>query len=229
MLTIVLLPGIEGTGSLFEPFVSAIGTAFKVIVVRYPADAPLDYAATERIARQALPESGPFLLLGESFSGPIAISIAASRPPGLVGLVLCGTFVRNPRPLLVPVALFAKCLLPRLMPIALMRYLFLGRHETDYLSKLFARAVSQASAATYSARLEAILTVDVSAELKSVAVPVLNLWGVEDRVVPFRAAKQINVLRPDARLAQVEAPHGLLQTVPDEAVRLVRSFVDGMR
>jgi hypothetical protein len=48
--------------------------------------------------RAALPTRGRFVLLAESFSGPLAIRIAADPPSALVGLILCVTFARNPYP-----------------------------------------------------------------------------------------------------------------------------------
>ncbi len=99
MTTLVLLPGMDGTGELFAPLVAALNSGFKTVVVRYPPNEVLSYAELESIARASLPTNEPFFILGESFSGPIAVSIAASAPPGLKGLILCASFVRNPQPL----------------------------------------------------------------------------------------------------------------------------------
>jgi pimeloyl-ACP methyl ester carboxylesterase len=93
---LVLLPGMDGTGLLFEPFLKAL-KGFEPLVLRYPRGLT-DYADCVAYARARLPKERPFLLLGESFSGPVAIALAAERPAGLRGLVLCSTFARNPRP-----------------------------------------------------------------------------------------------------------------------------------
>ncbi|MGH3626194.1 MAG: hypothetical protein ACRDRL_01935, partial [Sciscionella sp.] len=69
----------DGTGDLFAPLIDALGDNIPCSVVRYP-DESLDYAGHEAIARAALPANGPYVILGESFSGPIAVSIAASEP-----------------------------------------------------------------------------------------------------------------------------------------------------
>ena len=97
--TLVLLPGMDGTGELFSPLLKELGPDIQTVVVRYP-DLPLDYAAHEAFARARLPSTGPFVVLGESFSGPIAISLAASSPDGMCGYVLCASFVRSPRKIL---------------------------------------------------------------------------------------------------------------------------------
>ncbi len=100
MITLLLLPGMDGTGDLFEPFAAALGSEFTVKVVRYPASEPLGYVELEAFARdRSFPAEGPFVILGESFSGPIAISLAASCSSRLKAVILCCSFVRNPRPL----------------------------------------------------------------------------------------------------------------------------------
>src|SRR4051812_42890566 len=99
-ITLVLLPGMDGTGQLFDLFVSALSGEFEIKVAAYPTSTPLGYAELEAIARETIPKEGPYVILGESFSGPIAISLAASAPAQLKGLILCCTFIRNPRPAL---------------------------------------------------------------------------------------------------------------------------------
>ena len=97
---LVLLPGLDGTGQLFAGFVRVLGTGVETQVLSYPKEKPLGYQELEALARASLPTDRAFVVLGESFSGPIAIRIAADPPSGLVGVILCGTFVRNPYPLL---------------------------------------------------------------------------------------------------------------------------------
>ena len=91
-MKLVLLPGMDGTGELFDPFLASISGSFEPIVVDYPPNESFGYERLEEVARANLPADGPYVLLAESFSGPIAISIAASVPKGLVALVLCCHF-----------------------------------------------------------------------------------------------------------------------------------------
>lgn len=46
---LVLLPGMDGTGQLFSPLVSALGPDVETIIVRYPCDIPLSYEELEAI------------------------------------------------------------------------------------------------------------------------------------------------------------------------------------
>lgn len=229
MVTLVLLPGMDGTGDLFEPFIAALGGEFDVKVVRYPSDEPLGYAELEAFARAALPAEGPFVLVGESFSGPITVALAASASQQLKGLVLCCTFVRNPRPLfaglrsvvgLVPVA-FA--------PVGVLSGLLLGRFSTVELRAALARSLAKVAPSALRARLAAVLNVDVSSKLSAVKAPTLYLRASNDRLVPPSACALISRLAPRTRVVELDGPHFLLQAVPVEAARVVRAFVHDVR
>jgi len=80
--TLVLLPGLDGTGDFFAPLVAALGDRIPTCIVRYPLAGATDYPTCMAIARTALPTERPYILLGESFSGPIAVCLAAGAPPG---------------------------------------------------------------------------------------------------------------------------------------------------
>src|ERR1700749_187537 len=97
-ISLILLPGLAGTGLLFQPLLAALPPNINPIVVRYPGDRDLTYEQLLPLALNAIPKTGPFLLLGESFSGPLATMIAAQPPTNLVGLILCATFVTRPWP-----------------------------------------------------------------------------------------------------------------------------------
>lgn len=225
MLTIVLLPGMDGTGTLFEPFISALGGEFSVQIVRYPTTGALGYEELEAHARRSLPTTGRFVILGESFSGPIAISIAASHPAGLIGLILCATFVRNPRPLFGSLRLFASSLPVKLVPLTALSAVLLGRFSTPQLRSKLAAAMSEVSAEALRTRLRAVLSIDVSLKLEAVDVPLLYLLAKHDWVIPVSALRQIQHIAPTVQVAPVNAPHFLLQAVPTEAASVVSSFM----
>jgi len=95
------LPGLGGTGQLFSRFLGAANGALEFRALSYSRDVFLGYDALEELVRRELPGKRRFALLGESFSGPIALRIAAKGPPGLVAVVLATTFHRRPARLAV--------------------------------------------------------------------------------------------------------------------------------
>ena len=227
LLTVVILPGMDGTGFELTDFIAALAPELEAIVVTYPNDRPSDYAEHEFVARANLPIDRPFVLLGESYSGPIAISIAASAPPGLVGLVLCCSFARNPRPGLSWLRPFVR-FLPTRIPAAIPCWFLLGRFSTPRLKAALTRALGQTAPNVFRARLTSIIDIDVRAKLTTIQVPVLYLRATRDRLVPSRVSQEISRLRPETIVADVESPHLLLQSAPVIAARHLKSFVSGL-
>jgi pimeloyl-ACP methyl ester carboxylesterase len=95
---IVLLPGIDGTGELFRPFTEALPPQFIPQVISYPTSGPQSYDDLVHVVNRALPPTKHFVLLGESFGGPLALKVASQSIPNLRAVVLCATFVLNPLP-----------------------------------------------------------------------------------------------------------------------------------
>jgi len=221
---LVLLPGLDGTGLLFADFVAALGPDLDPIVVRYPPDAPLGYAELEPLVRKSLPSGNPFLLLGESFAGPLAISIAASAPPGLVGLILCCSFASNPRPCLGKLAFLSPYLPVRGFPRSIFAKYFMGRFASQDLASKLAKASEHVAPDVFRYRIRAVCGVDYSAKLRQLRVPILYLRASMDRIVPRSASKRIKRLAPSTRIVEIDAPHYLLQARPEAAVATVSEF-----
>ncbi len=221
---LVLLPGMDGTGLMFEPFVKA-AEGFETRVVRYPPELT-SYPDCIRLARRALPTDRPFLLLGESFSGPVAIALAAERPPGLVGLVLCVTFARNPRPGWAWAAPIARALPPLSLPMWLLRRLLLGRRKPPQaLVELVQSMLPQVPQATLKARLLAVAAVDHTPLLAQIQVPILALCASGDRLVPPSATRWLRDHLAALDILTLKSPHWLLQTRPEAAVQGLRDFL----
>jgi pimeloyl-ACP methyl ester carboxylesterase len=221
---LVLLPGLDGTGRLLRGFREAIGPHAATILVSYPADRALDYTELEALVRSRLPRRKPFVLLAESFSGPIAIAIAARRPVGLRGLILACSFARNPIPTLAPLAPLIRLLPIRWAPPALLAWPTLGRFSTTALQSELRETLSRVPSSVIRARLRAVLEIDVSALLAQVAVPVLYLRASQDRLVPRSVSEQMLAM-PRARIAEIEGPHFLLQARPSATSQKVVKFL----
>ena len=220
---LVLLPGMDGTGVMFEPFVQA-AVGFETKVVRYPT-ALTSYPACVHFARTLLPRDRPFLLLGESFSGPVAIALAAERPEGLLGLVLCSTFARNPRPGLAWAAPLLRALPPLRLPLSLLRRLLLGGRVSGPLSDLVQTMLPQVPSLTLKQRLLAVVAVDHTPLLAPIQVPVLALCASQDRLVPPEATTWIRDHLPSLDIATLQGPHWILQTRPEASVQVLTDFL----
>lgn len=225
MTTVVLLPGMDGSGALFEEFSSAL--AARTMAISYPPDQPLGYDQLAEYVRARLPADEPFILLGESFSGPIALTLASTPLPGLRALVLVCTFAKCPVPGLLALAGRLIGLLPFWRaPLSLVSTLLLGRFANSTLQARLSAAIERVSPVVWSCRLRAVLTADATQALAKVRVPILYLRASEDRVV-FPSASEVVLRRSSvARMVEIEGPHFLLQAKPKETAAEIRAFAE---
>ncbi len=228
MTTLILLPGMDGTGTLFCDFIEALRGEFPTVVITHPPDQPLNYESLQSLAHAQLPSKGDLVVMGESFSGPVAVGLAAQHAGRVKALILCCSFATNPRPALGRWAFLVPLLPVKCAPRAAMVALMFGRFATPTLRNALHRAVSLVSSATLRARLASIAKIDRAAQLRKIAVPVLYLQATEDRLVPRKVGDSVVRTCVDARLVSLVGPHGLLQASPEAAAQEVRAFIGAL-
>jgi pimeloyl-[acyl-carrier protein] methyl ester esterase len=225
---LVLLPGLDGTGILFADFVKALSPSADCLVLSYPKDQPMGYDDLDALVGRSLPQSRPYVLLGESFAGPLALRIAARRPAGLVGLILCVTFARNPFPYLSWARPLAAYLPLKSLPRWLRAPLMWGSNDPRQASSQTERAISGVSATVIRRRIAELMTVDESAALARIILPSLVLRATRDRVISRRATLQLANGITDAKLVEVDGPHLLLKTRPAECAKIILEFLSSL-
>jgi len=225
MLTLVLLPGMDGTGELFADFAAALGARCHPVIVAYPMDKPLTYQALEDLVRARLPTGEPFVLLAESFSGPVAIALAAEHPPGLAGLILCCTFARNPIPSLAGLKAVVGLLPIWTSLIPLLHPWLLGRFSLPRLKTALGTAVQKVAPDVFRTRLREVLQIDYCGRLRQVNVPTLYLRAQQDRLLPASIVTQFaHVERLE--ICDLAGPHLLLQTQPQATAAAILEFIE---
>jgi len=223
---LILLPGLEGTGALFAPLVDALGDGIECRTHSYPNDTSNAYNALFPLVYTTLPRDRSYVLLGWSFSGPLAIMTAARRPPGLRGLILCSTFARSPHPYVPELAV--RLLGPmagRVFPFASLWKARLGGYATSDVRRLLEHALIQTTPDAVSLRLRAALSVDVRPHLARVEVPVLYLQSSTDFVVPPWCVRALRTHLRDLRVQRIAGPHPSLLTNPAASAACIRPFV----
>jgi len=226
---LVLLPGMDGTARLFQRFDAALRaqTAIATQAIAYPA-APLDYAALEAFVRERLPRNRPFVVLAESFSGPLGAALRADPPPGMRALILCCSFVRNPRPPLAPLRHLLDLIPFGALPGFALRQALLTPYATPPLQAELAAALAQVPPSVLRQRLRAVLETDASPSFARGSLPVLYLRARHDRLVPPANALQILRQAAGTQLVDIDAPHMLLQASPAAAAHAVAAFLTGL-
>ena len=228
---LVLLPGMHGTGELFDEFMRMMPEPKHIEAPYYPADAIPSYDQLQAMVEFIAPASEDFVLLAESFSTPLAIQYAATNPPNLRGLILCAGFATSPlrgcrRSFVSLIANLAFRLpLPR---IAVSRFL-VGPDAPESLHRAVRAAVCSVRPAVLAARLRQVLDVDVRSALRNISVPILYIQAQEDRLVGRSCLELIEGIRPQVEVAPIRGPHLILQREPQRCADIVARFMDRLQ
>jgi pimeloyl-[acyl-carrier protein] methyl ester esterase len=228
--SIVLLPGLDGTGTLFADLIAELPPNWEIVVARYATDEFLTYEQLLEQVRSILPPR-PFILLAESFSTPLAVRIAAALPAEVVGAVLAAGFVTNPLGHRAPIArALARPASFRIAPLMwVMKKFLIGERPPIGLAKRLRDAIRSVSPEVLARRVRAVLDCDESASLARTRVPLLYLEGKRDRLVVPRCFEEIRRIRPDAQLEIIDAPHLVLRVQPRFAAERIVRFANGWR
>jgi pimeloyl-[acyl-carrier protein] methyl ester esterase len=219
VITAVLLPGLDGTGELFAPFVAAAPQGITTIVVDYPTS-KTSIDLLERRAREKLTDR--CIVIAESFSGPIGIRVAADDR--VQALILCNSFINSPiLPALRHLVIAPLFAIP--IPESMLRFLLLGRQANPGLVKSARSALRRLPASVVAHRVRQVLQTEEQSTVRSLRKPVLYLRGLSDNLVSERSWRDLQAIRPDAEIVRIHGPHMLFQVSPGECWKAIQRFV----
>jgi pimeloyl-[acyl-carrier protein] methyl ester esterase len=224
--TLVLLPGLDGTEVFFGPLLSHLPDWVNPLVVTYPTTGANDYPELLKLIEEAIEDCEQFYLLGWSFSGPLALMLAARNPAQVRGVILCASFIRPPHAFLPWLRFAASPPVIHLMRLAHRTPLFLLREPTDPLYRDKATTLARVPSAVLAARARAILTLDARACLRECPEPVLYLAGSRDLVVPRKNFEDVVRHSPSAKVVIIDGPHLALYTNPQAAVHAIVEYIE---
>jgi len=206
-VSLLLLPGLDGTDVFFEPLLQQLPPWIRARTVQFPDAGPYDYASLLELVRQALADTPACYVLASSFSGPLAVMLAASEPEKVRGLILGATFLRAPRRLPAALRLVARA--PAVAALRWLRRLpvWVLRTPDDPLRQAKRRTWAQVSARALAGRARAVLGADVRDLLSRCPQPLLCVAYAEDRVVARRYAQEIMAGGASARLVTLPGGH----------------------
>lgn len=224
-MKVVLLPGMDGTGILFKPLLQYASPDCDIQIITYPDTRGQNYTSLTEQVFNTLPRNEDYVLVAESFSGPVSYHIAAKSPEHLRAVIFVATFLRPPRRWLLPVlhTLLETVGLPRI-PEILVRHFLLGKEASPQLIALFRRAVHITPAPVLAERIKAI------AELKQpdsgIAVPCTCIIPTQDRLVPTSCLMDFKSRVTDLTVHHVEGPHFILQSQPAACMKIIQDTID---
>jgi len=218
---LMLLPGMDGTGTLFRWLIDALPKHYDCESVAYDRARSATYDELVDMVRMRLvSREAPTVMVAESFSGAIAIRLAADPPPQLRGVVLAASFSRSPVPgwLAGAVGSWLFAVPP---PVWLVRRYLVGFDApTDVIEETLA-AMGSVSARVMANRLRQVIALDVTDELRRAKVPVRYVFAKHDHLV------NASIAYPGVELSnatELPGPHTVLQRCPIESARVIDDF-----
>jgi pimeloyl-[acyl-carrier protein] methyl ester esterase len=224
---LLLLPGLDGTGEMFDYFLPQVPAGYEAKVVSYPRDRFVSLSGLAKIAAEAAPKDRPVVVVAESFSGPVALELARLGILDIRAFVFAASFALAPFPLL--------CGLARFLPLAAIvgfprprwyaRLVATGFDAPDDLVTRMREVNRSVRPKVLSARIRALHGIDYTADLARLSVPCLYLASTRDRTVPRWNLRPFRERVRDLTVVDIDGPHLLLQTRPLPCARAIGEFL----
>jgi pimeloyl-ACP methyl ester carboxylesterase len=223
--TLVLLPGLDGTDVFFRPLLASLPEWVRPHVVCFPPFGANEYADLLAIVREAVSELSNFFVLGSSFSGPLALMLAAAEPVKVQGVILSATFIRPPRPMYARLRFTAVTPVIWMIRAARRIPVWLSRGPNDQLRRDKAETWRRVNAGMVAARIRTLLNVDARKLLRDCPHPVLCIAGRNDGIVPRRNVEEIMSMRPSVHVCTIDGRHFAMYTNPITTADAITEFM----
>ncbi|MEW6412450.1 MAG: hypothetical protein AB1483_08265 [Candidatus Zixiibacteriota bacterium] len=228
-MNLVLLPGMDGSGTLFGPFVDALGESHDNLIIPLPTGREQSYEFLAQYVRERLPCRRGLVLLAESFSGPIAYRLLQDGEPNIESVIFVASFVRRPISLawwglrLVSGPMLRRHLISNFA----FKMCFVGFGFNEILLKRCWDAIGVAGIRTIKSRLEAVLS--LKEPQQRIRQTCFYIQPQNDRIVSRREYDPFARLFDDLRLYRIGGPHMILQAKPRECAAIVNDILEDMR
>ena len=211
--TVVLVPGLDGTGQLFYRQVSLLSRSFRVVTYALRNQAPamstlvadlgavIDSCAPDRRA----------IVIGESFGGALAMCFALARPEQVKALVVLNSFPYFAPQFRLRLAVLGLSAIPwGAMGIVrrLTAFRMHSRHTHREEMRRFLELTARASRIGYINRLKLLRQYDVREQLQRLLVPTLFLAAEEDHLVPSVSQARYMTARVPGAAMRILDGHG---------------------
>jgi pimeloyl-[acyl-carrier protein] methyl ester esterase len=175
---------------------------------------------------QQIPREQPVTVIAESFSGPIALALAARSDVNVTAVLLVCSFAGRPLGWLgsliarLPLQSILRFLIPRWM----IRRCLVGRDASDELVLLMRAAISKVEPEVLASRLRMALTDRYCLGPVQCRTRVIAVFSTRDCLVGHSALQSIRRACHTAELRQIDSPHFALQATPELVVKTLSAL-----
>lgn len=224
-MELILLPGMDGTGILFKPFLKLLSKDITTKVINYPCDQELAYNELISFVHKQLPKDKEFILLAESFSGPIAYKLANNE--NLKAIIFVASFIEPPNKLLalskiLPYSFF----IPKQLPVVLLKFL-LGPRANKEMYDLVNESLLKVKKRVFAYRLKEMA--NLPKDNTEMVNKSIHIQPISDNLVSSKHAVKIKLVSKESKIYKVEGSHFILQVNPEKCSEIVQNEIDLLR
>jgi 3-oxoadipate enol-lactonase len=233
---VLIIPGLDGSTGLWQSVASTVLPGLRPLMFDHSMDRATD--GFDGLARNALTvldsdrdREAPAYICGESFGGPVALTLARQNPHRVRGLILLSTFGRYPARVNVHMGLAVVRVLgnrlsrrvlelshPLTVPGAL------GLDAPPHVTRAYVtRPLGDVGA--YRAKCELTLSFDARPWLHEIRTRTVVLAGASDSMVPLAAGRRLARGLPGARFHAIAGGHLVWFVRPAEVGALVGDWL----
>jgi len=221
----ILLPGLYGTGELFDPLLRVAPPDSDISVVTYPTQTNIDFDQLVDIAEGQIPDEKPAQIFAESFSGLVAIRLLTRNQRNYKRVMFCAAFAISPLSgfnwvMNVVIPLIRGW--PWLVKFGVRNFCLNGTTSQSTIEEV-SNIVNKIPVPVLRERLEMIGRLNLIDELRRIKIPSTYLLPGKDRLIPRRCAKKFIESIPSIELHEIDGPHFLLQVSPGVAAEVIFS------
>ncbi|UHQ55430.1 hypothetical protein [Microbulbifer sp. YPW16] len=215
----VFLPGMDGTGLLFNELILNIPKEIDREVVCLNEIQGVSYRQqAEQIAEKI--ESSSVVVVAESYSGRIAYELCNILGSRVSKVVFIASFVSCPGRLAKLAAVLPECVLkPNLFPNWLMKVLCFDGRGNRALMDQVRQAIAQVGPSVLKQRLLNIAELDEPKGHQSTTA--VYIRPTNDHLVAYDAIKVLGNIYPQLSIESVEGGHFIAQTAPESCARVI--------
>jgi pimeloyl-ACP methyl ester carboxylesterase len=219
-MRIVLLPGMDGTGELFAPLLEKLPLAIKCAVISYEKDKKQSYKELVEYVHNLLPTNEDYIIVAESFSGPIAFELAKNNDPNLKSIIFVASFLSSPNPLLSVVKWLPLSILFKApIPTQFVKKYLLGVEINDDLISKFRNILGEINTNVLSYRLRQMASLELGSH--KLEVRAIYLQATDDKLVSENSFTNFKLSMENLRVILVPGPHFLLQANPTACAAII--------
>ncbi|WP_444897581.1 alpha/beta fold hydrolase [Microbulbifer sp. EKSA008] len=225
-MKVLLLPGLDGTGTLFSGLSKALPkqwTTETICLSKLPGDSYLTQA--QSIAKSFLNEKTH--IIAESYSGRIAYELSLLAPEKILSITFIASFISSPSLLskaaqLAPISLI-DC--PSLTKITLNFFGFNGK-GSDILIDSTYNALLNTNRGKLKQRLHNIAS--ISQPSQRLEIPAVYIRPDRDRLVSKKAVIDISAIYINLNVIDIPGGHFIAQAHPNKVARIIMNFAEGL-